>query len=861
MVILLLIWLLLPIVLIPYSISSAIMKSKYNRFLRQLMNSGRISTGEYCRMMADSSENCAAADKAPKTSENNSGKIENKSGTENIIETERKTEAENKTETDIPDKAVYIEAPKTAVTFEPVQPSETIGGFSSAKMLFGIGTTLVILAGFVFSTAIWFYLSDAARMGIIALAGLLFFGISRIARSVLKLPGTSTAFYIISSVFFLTSYFTGAIYRLYGNWFSFRGDGVYIMLAVGALILSGSLMLGNKLYGSRAFISAALYSAAVSATLIIAQISTYGLSTASESINMFILITTLFGAVITALYYIGFKGKFRSPLGEVILVVRVIYALFAAYLWISEFISGQWSAYSAVVLTVIGAELALYGIRFSNKLFISSVSAVWTALLIELSGFADERLISLLILSAALTVSVLLLRYTKCLYTGFSDGLIMAVAFIAALAAACSDFAVPYGIISLSMIEAMLFVTAFDIKNVFCRLSGVVIPLPLAIIALLTADSITSFRETEALSAIASVTLLAFTLCAILFRILARGEIRHRFTAASFEGFACIASLVAAFSSDNLFLCVAAALTSLFLIAEISKGSVNVHSIIPAISVFAAIDRFVCALGTDSLQKGKVITIVSFAAFVLSIVGARIFFPEKCIGQGNKPAKIDIFTVGAVLSVIMMISAYGIDSDVKQFIVLMQMAVIIANCVRKGHDTGINTVLTAFSLFMAAIAFINRPFLVSDNEIIAPKITMLIIFLLGFALRKIRIGGEPVSPTLGAWVYVFDYCRLLWDALANEVLFNTLLVLCISLAILTYSFMAKRKGSFLLSGAGLIGLTLYIMRDFLAEIDWWVYLLLAGILLISIAAVNEFYKDKGESVKAKAGRFFEDWKW
>ncbi|MGN1415210.1 MAG: hypothetical protein ACI4XF_00060 [Oscillospiraceae bacterium] len=44
-------------------------------------------------------------------------------------------------------------------------------------------------------------------------------------------------------------------------------------------------------------------------------------------------------------------------------------------------------------------------------------------------------------------------------------------------------------------------------------------------------------------------------------------------------------------------------------------------------------------------------------------------------------------------------------------------------------------------------------------------------------------------------------------------------------------------------------------------IDWWVYLLAVGLLLIAVASANEYFIRKGRELKEKAGRFFEDWTW
>ena len=42
---------------------------------------------------------------------------------------------------------------------------------------------------------------------------------------------------------------------------------------------------------------------------------------------------------------------------------------------------------------------------------------------------------------------------------------------------------------------------------------------------------------------------------------------------------------------------------------------------------------------------------------------------------------------------------------------------------------------------------------------------------------------------------------------------------------------------------------------------WWVYLLVIGLLLLVIGAVNEMLKQRGDSLKDKAGRLWEEWRW
>ena len=85
-------------------------------------------------------------------------------------------------------------------------------------------------------------------------------------------------------------------------------------------------------------------------------------------------------------------------------------------------------------------------------------------------------------------------------------------------------------------------------------------------------------------------------------------------------------------------------------------------------------------------------------------------------------------------------------------------------------------------------------------------------------------------------------------------------MLSVTLTILLVSFAVKNGRWFVISAASFLGLTLYITRDFLAAVQWWVYLLAAGILLIVIASANEYLKTRGETIKSKMMQAKDEWK-
>lgn len=77
--------------------------------------------------------------------------------------------------------------------------------------------------------------------------------------------------------------------------------------------------------------------------------------------------------------------------------------------------------------------------------------------------------------------------------------------------------------------------------------------------------------------------------------------------------------------------------------------------------------------------------------------------------------------------------------------------------------------------------------------------------------------------------------------------------------------MRKRKKWLVLSVSTIVFITLYMMKPLMNRFNWWFFLLLVGIILIAIAAGNEYSKQNNatlfKSIKNKATVFLHEWKW
>lgn len=829
---LIILWAASPLLLIPLCIFFGRRKSKLETFINELLRIGRINSNEFRTLRAEITPNIPAEEK-------------------NIMSPAEKLPIRVNTDFTSPRQSAEKEKVNAACQPAESKPMSTAQTqkTGSASVLFGIGVAFVILAGFIFSTAIWVYLSDLARTGIIALAGLIFFGISSLAQKKFRLENTSNAFYMLGSVFSVITFITAGFFRLFGEWFSLDGGGCCLFFSGASLVLSAFSAFGAKQYSKNIYTYSSLFSASAAVTLVFGQLCT--------DYNSFVLSVSIFAAVLTAVRFY-FKGKsmmeIPASVTHVLIVMRVLYACISLPLLIEGLFEFSGSAFALCVIYL--AELTLYGLIKKSRFILSCQSIFAFAISFELYILLDETtaneeavqfLFSLMIIGIAF-----LYRYVKLFYTPFAEKLFISIAFINSLD--LLDYAaVHYGVLSMLAVEAILFAAALSFGSIMSIVYRMLLPVPLIIIT----SSVAGHIYSELYISCGSY---AFVICSALFTIIAaacisamKGDRRFALIKYSFEFLAGAVLIYAAASEFTGLSLVLVILLSIAVFAEIQTSDKNIHSVIPMIALFGAAAELISYTSADYIAAGNTSVIVSLSLCALLTFASRMLFSKNIHITNNGKSHWDTVCTGIIMCTFL--------ANHKSFIILTELAVFTANLYRKNHSRRFNSTVVTASAALFSLALINRPFMIIEDAIFASKITILIVTAFGFAVRKIWRRNEKFSESFSSGVYMLAYAMLLFDALINETLFNTLIVLCTSLIILLYSFMKKKKRWFITSAIGLAGLTLYITKDFLSEIDWWVYLLLVGILLISIAAANEYFKGRGESVKQKAGRFLEDWEW
>lgn len=1148
MILFIILWVLSPIFLIPMAIGFGIGNSKTKKFLNSLLNSGRISSYEYHNLKEENTqpvqnipeaENIAAEETVISSADLFSmpeqlphvqepvitAKV---SGTEQPFAQESTASEPVDAGTEKKSEIEMFDVPE--VQTAPVKKHHA----NSVSVLFGIGVAFIILAGFIFSTAVWFYLGDLARTGIIALASALFFGISALSGKRLKLTSTSSAFYMLGTVFSAITVITAGYFRIFGSWFSISGKGSLLFYAAVLAVLAVFSSLGAKFYNYKFYRYSSLLSSLAAYTLILGQLCSGG---TTQKYSIFALLCSISAAAFYGIfYYAGNKkgAEISAPLLHTLYIARILYGFISLPVLFFELT--DWNVSCFIICALCIAELTFYGIAKKNKIMLSVQSIFLIFMIFELSVLMSDFInvyAAALIFTVVLIGLSLIYSHVKALYTVCAELAFGAAAFSGSMMLVFDSAPVHYGVLSILACEILLLATAFERNDSFSKLSRASLPVPLLIMTGYIAEYICDHTEIYCLSHAYSICSAVFTALAFALTMTAKKDKRFIPVMYSFEVFAGIALLVTAVNTDKSLILTAAALVSIAAFAEIQTSNKNIHSLMPVASFFiaangiigsmekagtvyiyasiglcllsAALSRlmfsrkfyivrdlkshwdtvsagiilstflcgnggsevfrsdvrtfiilseivlfcinlyrkghsektncailtaasimafisavitnsgyselksmFVCAVislcileaiiiaaafrydfginrffriilpapvimiildavnysgssntevlpvsfvicgaafaaaamglkfvhsrrftilrysleifsgaslfiaavncssitlfiftvllsialfaeiqtqlsnihslipivsaltavsglvhtaSSDYETGGTILVIISVLICAAMIFGSRLIFREALHITENDKSRWDVYAAGSFMSIFLAFTSSDFSFRGVLFVILAELAAAVINLHRRSNSRTFNLSAVTFSAALLTVALIVRPFMIIENDVLSSKVIFLIIAGFGWTAGKIWRENKQFAANFSSGIYMTVYALLLFDALINQSLFNTLIVLSTSVVILIYSFMVKQKRWFIISAAGLVGLTLYIAKDFAAELDWWVYLLLVGILLISIASANEYFKSKGASVKDRAERFFEEWKW
>lgn len=254
---------------------------------------------------------------------------------------------------------------------------------------------------------------------------------------------------------------------------------------------------------------------------------------------------------------------------------------------------------------------------------------------------------------------------------------------------------------------------------------------------------------------------------------------------------------------------------------------------------------------------------VIYCAIGIVLIGLGLLLHKKAY---SAPLYLDYLTYVAILFPLNLFSADGFF-EARPFAIFLTIALILVSHAIRYPKA--KAVLLSISASFMCLAILSLEFIREIPDIVRGEVVMVLILLDVFLIRYVIKPGKESTMRV-FWIITVSVCLAIegLSAAATGEILDLLITGIVSVAIFIYAFIAKDKSWFLLSVIAIIAIAVYLSATFWASKAWLVYLLVVGVILISMAAINEYGKRKaelaGEQTEGQGAgvkRFFEEWKW
>lgn len=727
---------------------------------------------------------------------------------------------------------------------------------SASTVMLLIGTIFIMLSAITFVAANWFGMEPTGRVFTLAGAAVIAFAISGVLKAAVHLDRTSAAFYMIGTLVGIVSFGTAGYYEMFGEWFSFSGMGSCTFLAVMALLASVSAFAGYNLYKHESFHYTAFSFISLAILFVCGQ-----LAYQYEEYAIAVAIAQL---IITAVLHIFKPQKntvFEKPARVIGDITAVIYQLMAMCYVVASTFEPTW--YTFTILVILLGQLFLYGFLKNKKwLFIwADIVAIYASIVVSVVCEKEANEPVSMLVFGLLTLGIYVFNRfipenpTAAKAISFTGLIIGAIVCLNANTDELYglNLLVPAAVVVLSIYYCLH--KSKDIQFI----AGIALPLMPWCIAYSIYDNYWTGINADKLGVLVYGGLaLAYILIAAFFIYLPSISIdfysKHLIKAHTAEYSAMTAAAIALFAIadySKLFP-VVIALCILHFIVSCSMRC-NITAAGSVIALIAVVRSVLSECVKDEITG----ILVLYGLFTVLIILSRVIFPKAVISKENGRTKIDILLPASMIA----IWGTAFVDDMSCFLFKIAIAVFIASFVKKNTGKKAAAVLLSISASIACLAFIFRPFLLTDSTVISSKINLGIMVILGIVYRFIWRNHGGTAKAASTVVFILAFAGLIFDGIIYDSMGNRIFVLAVTAAILIFSFYAKSKTWFAASSIALVILTIMLTGKYFTSAGWWVYLLAVGVIFIAIAAVNEACKKKGESMKETVSKTFSDWTW
>ena len=260
---------------------------------------------------------------------------------------------------------------------------------------------------------------------------------------------------------------------------------------------------------------------------------------------------------------------------------------------------------------------------------------------------------------------------------------------------------------------------------------------------------------------------------------------------------------------------------------------------------------FECAIGEfltetvrikDSYLNNAIYLVLILAQFALG----RLFYRKRVFSSKGAD----------YLAFIPIVLLFGLmDTDYNGTLIYMTLAVMLFNFIGRTKTPAKIVALIASIPVAAAIIdqqFIEIPDLYMTEFILA-------VILLDAAIFRFLVKPADEKVLKYGWFGLVASCLMVESisaAISGET-FDLIVTGVAAGGIFLFSFIQKSRLWFILGVVSIIGIAVYLSATFWSSMAWLLYLLIAGIIMIVIAAGNEWRKRHSSDGR----KLFKEWKW
>lgn len=288
----------------------------------------------------------------------------------------------------------------------------------------------------------------------------------------------------------------------------------------------------------------------------------------------------------------------------------------------------------------------------------------------------------------------------------------------------------------------------------------------------------------------------------------------------------------------DIYVMTAIVLYSAGMLFVMHKESWDIFNVIPLILVFKAVITF-GDIQFDSAFAGL------FVFYAVTAFAGYVIYPALYDRPGEKGdlPSVDWYSVIALVSLAQLYQLTGEDLWTQLAPGIFIVFHITLQRKRIPH------LPSRWIVFLAAI-YLLEPYYTFIDYMAIPDVfirSSLVMpwVVLAIVLKKVGAPGQQKIINYIQWaVLVIGSLLLVQDGLERNSIYDALLIGTLSLLSMLGG-MAYRMKSFFFIGAGVLLLNVLLQsRPFWGNMPWWAYLLISGSILVAIASLNEWHKQK-----------------